>query len=142
VGKAEGTRSLAYRAESFLRSCQLCSYSRTSQHFKEPEGSSPCSQEPSTGSYPETNRSSPYHPSLSLLRSILYCPPTYVLVFLVVSFLLAFPPISYMQSSSSPFVLPSNLRNLKVHHRVHKSPPLVPILRQIDPVRTIPVYLS
>jgi hypothetical protein len=29
----------------------------------------------------------------------------YVLVFLVVSFLLAFPPISYMHSSSSPFVL-------------------------------------
>jgi hypothetical protein len=29
-----------------------------------------------------------------------YCPPTYALVFLVVSFLLAFPPISYMHSSS------------------------------------------
>jgi hypothetical protein len=32
-------------------SCQLCSYSRTSQHFKEPEGSLPCSQEPSTSPY-------------------------------------------------------------------------------------------
>jgi hypothetical protein len=32
---------LTYGAEPFLRSCQLCSYSRTSQHFKEPEGSSP-----------------------------------------------------------------------------------------------------
>jgi hypothetical protein len=31
----------------------VCSYSRTSQHFKELEGSSPCSQEPSTGPYPE-----------------------------------------------------------------------------------------
>jgi hypothetical protein len=28
----------------------------------EPEGSLPCSQEPSTGSYPESDESNPYHP--------------------------------------------------------------------------------
>jgi hypothetical protein len=49
----------------FLRSCQLCSLSGTSQHFKEPQGSSPCSQEPSTGPYPERDRSSPYYTILS-----------------------------------------------------------------------------
>jgi hypothetical protein len=38
---------LTYGAEPFLRSRQLCSPSRTSQHFMEPEGSIPCSQEPS-----------------------------------------------------------------------------------------------
>jgi hypothetical protein len=30
--------------------------------FTEPEGSLPCSQEPSTGPYPKPDRSSPYHP--------------------------------------------------------------------------------
>jgi hypothetical protein len=42
---------LSYGAESFLRSCQFCSHLRTSQHFMELEGSSPCSQEPSVGPY-------------------------------------------------------------------------------------------
>jgi hypothetical protein len=36
----------------------------------EPESSLPGSQEPSAGPYPDPNRSSPYHPILSLLRSI------------------------------------------------------------------------
>jgi hypothetical protein len=31
----------------------------------QPEGSLPCSQEPSTGPYPEPDRSSTYHPSFS-----------------------------------------------------------------------------
>jgi hypothetical protein len=38
----------------------------TSSNFKEPESSSPCSQEPSTGLYPEPVRSSSFHLILSL----------------------------------------------------------------------------
>jgi hypothetical protein len=60
------TYLLTYSAGSMLRSCQFCSHSRTSQHFIQPEGSSPSSQESSTSPYPEPDRSSPYHPILSL----------------------------------------------------------------------------
>jgi hypothetical protein len=37
---------------------------------------------------------------------------------------------------------PPILRNPKVHHRVHKSPALVPILNLFDPVHTIPSLKS
>jgi hypothetical protein len=58
-------------AEPFLRSRQSCSYTRTFQHFMELEGSAPCSQEPSTGPYRESDQSSSQHPHPIFLRSIL-----------------------------------------------------------------------
>jgi hypothetical protein len=59
---------------AFFRSCKLCSHSRTSQHFMEPEGSL-CLQEPSTGPYSEPDRSSPYHPILSKIHfNIVHSP--------------------------------------------------------------------
>jgi hypothetical protein len=58
-------------AESFLRSCQLCSYPSTFQHFMEPEGSLPCSQEPPK--VPILNQIDPVYtiPLYICLRSIL-----------------------------------------------------------------------
>jgi hypothetical protein len=77
--KKKLTHSLIHGAKPFLRSCQLCSYSRTSQHFMEPEGTLPCSQEPSTGPYSDPDQSNPYH--RSYLSKIHF---DIVLVFLVV----------------------------------------------------------
>jgi hypothetical protein len=54
-----------------LRSRQLCSYSKTFQHFMEPEGSLSCSQEPSsTCPYPKLEQSSPYYLRLGLPNGI------------------------------------------------------------------------
>jgi hypothetical protein len=50
---------------------QLCSYSRTFQHFIYPEGSLPCSQKLSTYPYPEPGQSRPYHRNPISIRPIL-----------------------------------------------------------------------
>jgi hypothetical protein len=65
----------------------LCSCSIVSQHFVAPEGSLPHSQELSTCPHPEPDKSSQYSQIPSLQDPSQYYSPTYILVFLVVSFL-------------------------------------------------------
>jgi hypothetical protein len=60
---------LTHWSEPFFRRSQFCSYSRISQHFMEPEGSLPCSQEPST--VPFLSQINPIHTIPSYLRSLL-----------------------------------------------------------------------
>jgi hypothetical protein len=45
-------------------------------------------------------------------------------------------------SCSATEEIPSIVRNPKINYRVHKSPPLVHILRQMNPVHTSQSYFS
>jgi hypothetical protein len=94
--------SIINGAELFSKSPQLCS---PSQHFMEVGGSSPCSQEPSTGPNSEQDRFSPKHPILSLLKSILLLS-THLCISLPSGFFpFGFPTTPYMHFYSPPFVL-------------------------------------
>jgi hypothetical protein len=61
---------LTHKEESSLRGRQLWSHTRISQHFIEPQGSIPCSQEPFTCPYPESYQSNPHHIIPSYLSKI------------------------------------------------------------------------
>jgi hypothetical protein len=67
--------SLTHGVQPFSRSRQLCSHSRISEHFMEPEGSIPRPQKPSTGPYPEPYQSNPLHPILSKIHFNIVHPP-------------------------------------------------------------------
>jgi hypothetical protein len=69
----------------------MCRSSNISDHFMEPKGSILCSQQTSSGPYPEPDKSSPYHHILSpSLKSILIVFTNLCFVLLIVSVLLAF----------------------------------------------------
>jgi hypothetical protein len=76
-----------------------CAGTQNFRNVMESEGSLPSSQQSYNGL---PGQSSPYHPIIyvSLQNPSQYHPLTYVLVLLMIFFLLAFPPIYCMHSSS------------------------------------------
>jgi hypothetical protein len=71
--------------------------------MQEPESSSPHSQQPATGPYPEPVKSNPPPPPKSSIPKI-HSDPIYALVLQVVSFLWAFAPKPCTRFSSLPCV--------------------------------------
>jgi hypothetical protein len=148
------TYLFTYAAEPFLRSCQLCSHSRTSQHFMESEISLPCSQEPSTGPYPKTDRSSPYRHFLSV-RSFIQgiCPGPRLLINFYNKHIFTPNPqagcrplvcsprllIQYIRSYPPYLEVVSSIRNLRTRHAMATRDPHniahmythIPILRLV-----------
>jgi hypothetical protein len=72
------------------------------------------------------------------LDTFLAAKLNYMLIYL----LMELSPSGRAANSAATEEYPSILWNPKVHCRVHKNPPLVPILTQINPINTIPASLS
>jgi hypothetical protein len=71
-GRHRSTECTRELARLFLRSRQSLSYSRIPQYFTEPEGSLPCSHEPSTTPYTEPDQSTPYYLTLLFWEAFWY----------------------------------------------------------------------
>ena len=92
------------------------------------KGSPPCSQKPVILHYPVAHSS-------SLLTYLLTSLLTYLLTYLL------HRPESSLTGFAANQEIPRILWNPKFHHRIHKCPPPVHILSQLDPVHTSTSHL-
>jgi hypothetical protein len=82
------------------------------------------------------------HVCIVFVAALRRADPALPTVYLLTYLLTELSPSWGAANSAATQELPSILWNPKVQYRVHKSPPLVPILSHIDPIHSIPSYLS
>jgi hypothetical protein len=115
------------------RGHKLCSHSVDSQHFMEPEGSLPSSQELSTCTYPEPDQSSPQHPILSLRGPSIITPYLWHNNNNNNNNILN-PCSIKLNSHLTGQEMSDFLLKPKVDYWVHKGPQLAPVLSHMSPI--------
>jgi hypothetical protein len=83
-----------------------------------------------------------YNVSMETHEHVVFILTLQMLLSIILTYSTEQSPSWVANRSSASQEIPGILWNLKVHYRIHNSPPHVPILSQVDPVQYLPTHFS